>query len=183
MIRWLGRLVGLAVLAAIIAAGWFGWWWINLPGPAPDSLKTDAVVVLTGGPGRLARGIALMQAGSAKRMLVSGVDTMVKPRELAIEAKAPAALFDCCVDLGHEAIDTRSNAVETAAWMRKRKFRSLRLVTAADHMTRAKLELEGELGADIAILPDAVPRDRPLEDLAREFGKYALRRTARQLGV
>lgn len=183
MIRWFGRLIGLAIMIAVLTLFWFGWWWLSLPGPAPQALKTDAVVVLTGGPGRLARGVALMQSGAAKRMLVSGVDPKVTPSELAALAKAPKALFTCCVDLGHEAVDTRSNAGETVAWMRLRRFKTLRLVTAADHMSRAKLELEGELDPGMAILADAVPRDRPPADLAREFGKYALRLAARQLGI
>lgn len=181
--RWIGRLAGFAVMLVILITGWFGWWWLTLPGPAPQALKTDAIVVLTGGPGRLARGVVLMQSGSAKRMLVSGVDPSVTPAELEDLAKAPPRLFDCCVDLGHEAIDTRSNAEETVAWMRKRKFQTLRLVTAADHMSRAQLELEAELDPGMAILADAVPRDRPPADLAREFGKYALRLTARQIGI
>ena len=181
--RWIGRLILLATLIAVVVIGWFGLWWLRLPGPAPQALKTDAIVVLTGGPGRLARGVALMQSGSAKRMLVSGVDPSVTPAELADLAKAPKALFDCCVDLGREAIDTRSNAAETVAWMRKRKFQTLRLVTTADHMSRAKLELEAELDPGMAVLADAVPRDRPPADLAREFGKYALRLTARQIGI
>lgn len=181
--RWLGRILGLAVLIAVLATAWFGWWWVTLPGPAEPALKTDAIVVLTGGPGRLARGVALMKSGSAQRMLVSGVDPLVTPAELAASAMAPESLFDCCVDLGHEAIDTRSNAEETVAWMRKRKFRSLRLVTAADHMSRAQLELQAELDPGMAILADAVPRDRQPAELAREFGKYALRLTARQLGI
>ena len=183
MMRWIGRLLGLATMLAVVTVLWFGWWWLFLPGPAPKALKTDAIVVLTGGPGRLARGVALMQSGSAQRMLVSGVDPSVTPAELAALAKAPRSLFDCCVDLGHEAIDTRSNAEETVAWMRKRKFLSLRLVTAADHMSRAQLELQSELDPGMAILADAVPRDRPPADLAREFGKYALRLTARQIGI
>ena len=46
----------------------------------------------------------------------------------------------CCVELGHEADNTAGNAVETARWVRRQGFRSLRLVTAWYHMPRNLLE-------------------------------------------
>src|SRR3546814_10400995 len=70
--------------------------------------------LLTGGAGRIGRGLDLLQAGAAKTMLISGVDRDVRPRELAVAYNVPEKLFDCCITLGHEAIDTRSNAIETA---------------------------------------------------------------------
>ena len=72
-------------LAALALLGWvlgFAWFAIFLPEPL-DGRRTDAIVVLTGGPGRIDRGIALMQQGAARRMLISGVDRSVRPGELA----------------------------------------------------------------------------------------------------
>src|SRR3546814_10350716 len=54
----------------------------------------------------------------------------VRPIELAVEYKTRPAVFECCIDLGHEAVDTRSNAEETAAWVRDHRYRSVRLVTS-----------------------------------------------------
>ena len=53
-----------------------------LPGPA-GAERTDGIVVLTGGPGRLARGFELIERGAAERMLISGVDARCGPEELA----------------------------------------------------------------------------------------------------
>jgi uncharacterized SAM-binding protein YcdF (DUF218 family) len=180
MIGVVGRLVAFGVLGVV---GWFLWFVVAMPAPVPTSLRTDAIVVLTGGPRRVARGIELMQAQAAKRMLISGVDPAVRPIELAVEYEVPATLFDCCVDLGREAVDTRSNAEETAAWVRRHRYKSVRLVTSADHMRRARLELEARLGDGIAVVADPVQVERPPSLMVREFSKYALRRAALVIGI
>ena len=172
----------IAALLILIALAGFLWFALFPPSPAPPGTRTDAVVVLTGGPGRLARGLAVLAQGKARRLLVSGVDRQVKAPELAARAHAPMALFDCCVDLGHEAVDTRSNAGETRAWMDKHGYRSLRLVTSADHMRRAALELRAELGPRITVVPDPVAADRPTMALFREFLKYCVRRVTLLFG-
>ncbi|MGE3747154.1 MAG: YdcF family protein [Sphingomonadaceae bacterium] len=153
-----------------------------LPGPADDR-QTDAIVVLTGGPGRIQRGISLMQADKAKRMLVSGVDRRVKPHELAIEYDAPTGLFDRKIDLGHESVDTRSNASEAADWMSRRKYRSVRLVTTDWHMPRARFDLRQQVGEDVEVVADAVPSEPRLVPLLKEYNKYLLRRAQVLIGV
>lgn len=180
MIGLLGRLLGFGIVAVVL---WFAWFVLAAPGPLGSGVRTDGIVVLTGGPGRVARGIELLQAKSAKRLLISGVDPSVRPVELAVEYKVAKQLFDCCIDLGREAVDTRSNAEETAAWIRRNKYKSVRLVTATDHMRRAQVELEARLDPDVDIVPDGVPVDRPLQPMLREFAKYALRRAATFVGI
>ena len=151
----------------------------TLPSPA-DARRTDAIVVLTGGPGRVQRGLAMLQAGSAQRMLVSGVDRRVRPVDLASVQHIPPALL-ARVDLGREAIDTRSNADETAAWLARHKYKSVRLVTTDWHMRRARFELKRTL-AGVEVLPDAVPSEPTLPGLLREYDKYLLRRGAALAG-
>jgi uncharacterized SAM-binding protein YcdF (DUF218 family) len=153
-----------------------------MPGPADDQ-PTDAIVVLTGGPGRIQRGISLLQAGKAKRMLVSGVDRRVKPHELAAEYDAPSRLFERKIDLGHESVDTRSNAIEAAEWLEKRSYRSVRLVTTDWHMARARFELRHAVGPDVEVVADAVPSDPQLVPLLKEYNKYLLRRASALFGI
>jgi len=150
---------------------------VALPGPA-GAERTDAVVVPTGGPGRIARGLQVIKAGAAKRMLVTGVDPTVRAGELAAELGAPRRLFDCCVDLGQEAVDTRSNGEETASWLRRNRFRSLRLVTTDWHMARARFELRREIGDEVRIVNDGVRSDPSFRTLFGEYNKYLLRRAA-----
>src|SRR3546814_8905627 len=96
---------------------------VALPAPLDPTRTTDAIVVPTGGAGRIDRGIALIERHAARRMLVSGVAPTVRPIELAVEYKTRPAVFECCIDLGHEAVDTRSNAEETAAWVERKSKR------------------------------------------------------------
>lgn len=180
---------GLAGIALRLVAGlallWIGgflWFSLALPGPAPLSERTDAVVVLTGGEGRLLRGLAVLDAGAASRMLISGVGRRTTRRQLAEAAGVKLARLDRA-DLGYQAIDTRSNAEETAQWMQRHGFRSLRLVTSAGHMRRARLELARVLPAEVTVLSDAVPVEPRARGIAYEYSKWLLRRAALLGGV
>jgi uncharacterized SAM-binding protein YcdF (DUF218 family) len=155
---------------------------ISLPGAAPIDQKSDAIVVLTGGKGRIERGIAMLESGNGKRMLVSGVFPKVSANELAIVQNAPLRLFKCCIDLGKEAVDTRGNAEETAQWLAQYRFRSVRLITSDWHMPRARLEIERELSDDIMIVPDAVETTPGLSVLFIEYHKFIARRISALLG-
>src|SRR3546814_10095927 len=148
-----------------------------------DTLFPYTTLFRSGGSGRIGRGLDLLQAGAAKTMLISGVDRDVRPRELAVAYNAPEKLFDCCITLGHEAIDTRSNAIETAHWIEKRGYRTVRLITTDWHMRRARFELNQALPQGVAIHVDAV-RSRPsLGMLFKEYNKYLLRRAAALAGI
>ena len=163
-----------AALALVWVLG-FALWILLLPEGKADARTTEAIVVMTGGPGRIDRGVALLRAGKAKRLLISGVDRTVRPHELALTVHAPPALFRCCVDLGREAVDTRSNADEIARWVQRRGYHSVRLVTSAWHMPRARLELSARLEDRVEIVSDAVPGERPPAAMSREYTKYVLR--------
>ncbi|HEX8625106.1 MAG TPA: YdcF family protein [Allosphingosinicella sp.] len=155
---------------------------VALPRPA-DERPTDAIVVLTGGAKRIERGLDLMARNKAKRMLVSGVARTVRPEELAAQYRADDSLFACCVDLGRESVDTRSNAEEVARWMDKHKFRSMRLVTTDWHMPRARFELSRRLGGGISVVGDAVESNPSFSQLFIEYNKYLLRRSAVLVGI
>jgi uncharacterized SAM-binding protein YcdF (DUF218 family) len=170
-----GPLGWLARVAALVALGWIGGFVLfvlNLPGPAAAQTRTDGVAVLTGGPGRVLRGVAVLKAGLAQRLLVSGVDRSVKPAELAVAAQIPERLNACCVDLGFEADSTRSNAEEVSAWVARHGFTSVRLVTAAYHMPRARAELEARLPADVVVVSDGVDAGLPLAAMLVEYAKF-----------
>ena len=172
-------------LGAVLLLGWLGgflWFSLTLPNPAPMAVKTDAVVVLTGGAGRLARGLAVLEAGSARRMLVSGVDRNTTRKQLAAAADTPKSRLNT-TDLGYEAIDTRSNAEETAAWVALHDFSTIRLVTSAGHMRRARLELSRVLPNRVLVVSDAVPVEPKAPTIAAEYSKYLLRRAALALGA
>lgn len=153
-----------------------------LPRPADES-RTDAIVVLTGAPGRISRGLALLEAGRAQRMLISGVDRSVRPEELIAVQGVPPALLGCCIDLGREAVDTRSNGEETARWLEAHGYRSVRLVTSDWHMRRARFELERSIGPGIVVVPDAVTGEASFANLFLEYHKFLARRIAVLAGL
>lgn len=173
------RAIAAAMLAWMLGFAWFA---IALPRPADDR-STDAIVVLTGSPGRIQRALSLMEQGKAKRLLVSGVDRRVRPAEFADAYQAPARLVACCIDLGNEAVDTRSNAEETVSWLSRHGYRSVRLVTTDWHMWRARFELARLLPDNIVLIADAVPSEPGLMALFSEYNKYLLRRAAAPLGI
>lgn len=162
----------LRFIAAIVLVYAFGFlaFAVSLPGPAREE-KADAVIVLTGGPGRIARGLEVVQTDLAKEMFVSGVDPEVKPREFAEEFDVPKRVMECCVTLGFLAVDTRSNAGEVAQWMKDKGFTSARLVTTDWHMARAASEMEDTLPPRTSMVQDAVPSHPSLATLFLEYNK------------
>ena len=179
MIRFLIRAFLLVLLVYVLGYAVFA---VQLPRPAGDE-RTDAIVVLTGGAGRLERGFERLRAGTARRMLISGVNRAVRAAEIVAEYGVDPRLVACCVDLGREAFDTRSNADETATWLARHNYRSLRLVTNDLHMPRAGYELRKRLGADFVIVIDAVPTDPGFSQIFAEYNKYLLGRAADLVGL
>jgi uncharacterized SAM-binding protein YcdF (DUF218 family) len=170
------------LLAAIFVAWALGFFWFAafLPGRAGGE-RTDAIVVPTGGPGRIDRGLEVLRGGKARQMLVTGVYNDVKPGEFAAEYKVDPKLMACCITLGFVALDTKGNAEETADWVAERKVRSLRLVTTDWHMRRAASELASKLPDNIEIVEDAVPSRPSLRILFIEYHKLIARYFARLL--
>lgn len=164
--------------ALILWALGFLWFAVALPGPA-GAVRTDAVIVPTGGAGRIERGLEVLRERQARALLVTGVDPEVKPAEFAAEFDVPMALMDCCVSLGFAAVDTRSNATETARWVERRKIRSLRLVTTDWHMRRAAGELARTLPEGVEVVQDAVPSRPSLRSLVLEYHKLLASTAAR----
>ncbi|WP_379922649.1 YdcF family protein [Erythrobacter sp. R86502] len=169
------RFVSLVFLVWAIGFLWFVG---ALPQPADDSEQTDAVIVPTGGPGRIARGLDVLDRNLAGKMLVSGVDPEVRPGEFAAEFGVSPGAMACCVTLGFAAVDTRSNAAETAKWVAQNEVRSLRLVTTDWHMRRAAGELDRTLPASVTVIRDAVPSQPDLGTLFLEYHKLIASRAA-----
>lgn len=173
------RTLSLGFLVWFLGLTWFA---IFLPQPANVSIKTDAVVVLTGGPGRLQRGIEIVSAGEAKRMMVSGVDPSVRRAELEEAVNIPRKLSRCCIDLDKASVDTISNARETARWLAGHEYKSVRLVTSDWHLLRAELELRHSVDGSVKIVGDAVPSSFSLTQLFMEYNKLLARFIALEIG-
>ena len=170
------RLFSFVVVAYLLGFVLFA---VTLGRPAPaDARRTDAVVVITGGGGRIEHGLEVLAEGKAKRMLIAGADPLVTKRDLIRVVGANARLMRCCVDLGSESVDTRSNAEEAGRWMTKHGYDSLRLITSDWHMRRARYEFGKVLGDRYRLVPDAVRSEPGFMTLFGEYNKYVLRRLA-----
>jgi uncharacterized SAM-binding protein YcdF (DUF218 family) len=174
----------LASLVALLYALGFILFTVTLGRPAGvDAAHTDAAVVITGGRGRIEQGIEVLKAGRAKRLLVAGADPAVTKKDLIARLGGNARLVNCCVDLGSESVDTRSNAEEAQRWLTKRGYRSFRLITSDWHMRRARYEFRKVLGDHYQLVPDAVRTEPSLLTLFAEYNKYVLRRLAVWLDI
>jgi uncharacterized SAM-binding protein YcdF (DUF218 family) len=182
--RTLGALLLTAFLLGCVWLGGLVWFAVTMAKePTSNRKPTDVIVVLTGGEDRLAEGVRLLSNGYAKWLFVSGVHPGVRKKQLMKVAGVEDARIARNVVLGKEAADTRGNATETAAWVRKNKFRSLRLVTANYHMRRSLVEFRRALPDTMIIIANPVfPRPvnpgpwwhsrRAISIVVGEYNKY-----------
>lgn len=117
--------------------------------------SADGIVVLTGGAQRLKTGLSLLEAGVAPKLFVSGVHRGVDVTALLRVSRQTPDRVSCCIELGHEASDTRENAIESAEWATSGGYQSIILVTADYHMPRATLEF-ALLAPELTVYPHPV---------------------------
>lgn len=177
------------VVVLILLAGLWGAGFIVFLGKIPRAQtldasadKADAIVVLTGGGGRLDLGLRLLARGDAAKLFISGVDPGIDKATLLQNRQIDGATLDCCITLGHNADDTFGNATETARWMVSHGYTSLYIVTANYHMPRSMVEFHAALPV-AKLTPRVVhPNNVHLENwwrwpgtiqlLAAEYTKY-----------
>jgi uncharacterized SAM-binding protein YcdF (DUF218 family) len=129
--------------------------------PAQNNPHADGIVVLTGEGRRIAEGARLLDEGRAQRMLISGVFRRTGKKALIEISGLPEDKFDCCVDVGYNALDTAGNANETRAWAASRGYESLIVVTASYHMPRSLAELSLAMPGTALIPHPVVPNNFP----------------------
>jgi uncharacterized SAM-binding protein YcdF (DUF218 family) len=168
--KWNDLFLVLPFCALVWAAG-LAWFVSLIPSPpVPAHENTDAIVVLTGGPGRLDHGFELLAEGRAQKMFISGVDNGVTLAHLlrSKDYRAFAGRFDTDrVTLGYKAHSTSGNAEETAAWVASEHIHSVMLVTGNYHIPRSIFELH-RAAPDLVIIAEPVfPRYFEHADLAQ----------------
>ncbi len=176
----IARFFSLIVLLYALGFILFG---VTLGRPAKAEVKTDAAVVITGGTGRIEHAMKVLEDRKAKRVLIAGADPLVTKKDLVDRFDADARLVRCCVDLGSESVDTRSNAEEAQRWLARRQYESVRLITNDWHMRRASYEFRRSLGGKYEIVQDAVRTEPAFGTLFAEYNKFLLRRAAVWLDV
>ena len=152
---WLKSILGLSLVVIVVWAAGMVVFAARVPDQVADEkLKTDAIVVLTGGSGRLREGLNLLMANRARQMFVSGVYRGVDVKQLLALLQQRPDDVEGRISIGN-AVDTIENALETRTWMSANGYTSMRLVTAAYHMPRSLLEFQNAM-PDVKIVPHPV---------------------------
>ena len=129
----------------------------------PVDAKADAIVVLTGGYQRIDQAIELLRKGMGRRLLISGVHPTTTPAQIRKVTQSSPDLFECCVDVGYEAMDTIGNANETSRWIHDRGYSSVLVVTSNYHMPRSLMELR-RIDPSTTFIPLSGGHFRPEDD-------------------
>jgi len=104
--------------------------------------SVDAIVVFSGGSNRIESAVKLLEKKIAKKLFISGVNPKTTKNDILIKNIGNKTLFNCCVDLGDNAINTFENALETTKWINANKFSSVILVTSNYHIKRSLVILK-----------------------------------------
>ncbi|MFO1241928.1 MAG: YdcF family protein [Rickettsiales bacterium] len=136
------------------------WFVANIPeSPSDSNQTTDAIVVLTGGAGRLEHGIKLLSEQKAEVLFITGVGGDGTLKEVLSHAQTlfPDSLEGLKekIKIGNKARTTFGNAEEVKDWLSGTGYHSIRLVTANYHMPRSVLIFSHTLPG-ITIVTDPV---------------------------
>lgn len=158
--------VTITMLIMLWGAG-FAWFVTRIPTEtSANATHADAIIVLTGGGLRLERGVALLLAGYAPKLFVSGVQQGVDLPTLLHKqdvSKLSIAIPTDRIELGYYARSTLQNAEEIKVWVTKHNAHVIRLVTASYHMPRSLYVLHQAIPG-LFIIPDPV--------FPAEFGEH-----------
>tara|TARA_X000000950_G_scaffold287208_1_gene398616 strand:+ start:2453 stop:3043 length:591 start_codon:yes stop_codon:yes gene_type:complete len=124
----------------------FVWWLILIFNTFPKKFYVNAdsfessksvIVVLTGGKGRIDKGLELFESNYGKYLFISGV---FKESEIKINIFVENKLIekDCCVIVDNKSKNTFENAFEVKRWLNeKNDIKNLILVSSYYHLPRS----------------------------------------------
>ncbi|WP_276353935.1 YdcF family protein [Cohnella caldifontis] len=147
--------------------------------------KSDAIILLSGGAGRLEKGVELLNEGYAGRMIVTKTDGR-GPGEIRMRAILRAGVPADSVIPDYDATSTYTNAVNSRRIMERNGFASALVVSSTYHMRRVQYIFDKVYrGSGIRLTYVAAPS--PNFDPARWWSrkiyvKYALTEYAKWIG-
>ena len=104
---------------------------------ASNKLSVEGIAVLTGGKGRIAKGIGLFKESPNSYLIISGVDKSIK----SIEVVPEDILNSNKVFIDRRSETTIDNAEEIIKWSNKNGITNIRIITSDYHMPRSMLIL------------------------------------------
>lgn len=138
----------------------------------PVDVKTDAIVVLTGGRGRVEEGLRLYGEKKARWLLFVGVDPAVQKGDL-LRGNKPDHDLEGIV-LERVSRNTLENAIYGRDLILKKNIGSITLITSRYHMKRAMLLYRNLLPRNVAIFPHPVDSKNLKEKWWDDKGSFRL---------
>ena len=131
-------------------------------------VAADAIIVLTGGSGRLEYALTLLSQDKAPTLFVSGAGEDVTLADIIRQAPQDTRdiIKPSTITLGHTAENTIGNAEESSLWLQKKHYKTIVLVTANYHMPRALLEFSATIPGLSIIPAPMIPADFTFENWA-----------------
>lgn len=134
-------------------------------------VKTDAIVVLAGGRGRIEEGVRLYREHQARALFLIGVGPGVRKGDLFKERtdKEGEGVF-----MEKVSRNTLENALYARDMILNKEVSSIKLITSRYHMKRATLIFRNILPKDIAIYPHPVDSRNLKEEWWSHGGSFRL---------
>lgn len=118
-------------------------------------------VVFTGGVGRIGTALKLLKDNHVAEVFISGVRKNLGPKEMVLLHKNKKLSNQAeCLYIGYDAKSTLENVEETKKWLKKRKIKSLYLVTSYYHMPRSCWLMKAALPS-VEMIPVPVWPEKP----------------------
>ncbi len=161
MVRLLGRIITSFFVFVFIWAAGLIWFVAQMPEQQNwHAPQAGAIVVLTGGSGRVEHGINLLLEGKGEKLFVSGAHEEVTYADIIRLTPQKhrdkiRKLAGRKIILGSHAENTIGNAEETKQWLAGQKYKSILLVTSHYHMPRSLSEFKA-LMPGLVIIPEPV---------------------------
>ena len=157
--RSLGLITSVLTVVLLVFFGGFLGFVASLPQTETLPLeKAQGIVILTGGPDRIAEGLQLLSGQYGERILITGVNDRTRREDLERSHGIDPKIAACCLDLDRQALNTRGNALEAARWARAQGYRALILVTSSWHMPRASEEMRQAMPEARIIAHPVIPQ-------------------------
>jgi uncharacterized SAM-binding protein YcdF (DUF218 family) len=138
----------------------------------PSVSRADAIVVLTGGRGRIEEGLRLYGEGRAPWLFIIGVDPAVRKSEL-VKGKQGQKKTEGII-LEQTSRNTMENAFYARDLIMGKEVGSIILITSRYHMKRASLLFKNLLPKKVAIHPYPVDSRNLKEKWWNDLGSFRL---------
>jgi len=136
------------------------------------NVSADAIIVLTGGKGRVDEGVRLYREGKGRWMFFIGVDPSVQLSDLySPQSGEPSAAG---VILEKSSRNTLENAWYARHLIKDKDVKSVLLITSRYHMKRATILLRNALPKDVTIYPYPIDSTNLKEKWWNHRGSFSL---------